>query len=168
LKSIFRIGVPFGLMMAVFNYFDGEEFSIFQFVFMSLFFGLVMTFTFVPYHIERIKELDIKEFSDEVLSSNQKLEVQSAVTRDDLLHKLENSSLLNISKISTTEHSIRILTKAESTTFGEKIEIKFKEIEGGMDKLLITSRPRLITKFIDNGNNLRNVQTIQKLIKGTV
>lgn len=154
-------------MMAGFDYLDGQEFSIVKFVIMSLFFGLMMTFILVPNHIERIKELNITEFTDEVLSSNQKSIVQSAISRDDLLHKIENSTILNISKISAVENSIRILTKVSTKTFGEKIEVKFQEIGDGMNELLITSRPRLITKFIDDGKNLKNVQSIQKILNGT-
>ena len=39
-------GISFGLFMAIFDYFDNNDFDIWKLIFNVLFFGLTMSFTF--------------------------------------------------------------------------------------------------------------------------
>ena len=154
--------------MAGFDFFDGREFSILKFAIHSLLFGIMMAYVSVPNHLARLKELGVTEFSEEALSTKQKMEVQSEITKDEFLTKLRNLNVLSISKISTKGNLITIWTKVSRHTFGEKIEVEFQELDNGINQVYISSRSKLITNFIDNGKNLNNVQVIHQILKVTV
>jgi len=166
LKLFLYFGIPFATGMALWDYFDGEVFSLSGFLFQSIFFGLFMSLAIGSWHFSVMDEKGI----DSSLESNQKLKQEtsiiSSIPKEALLEKLKSHSKSKRFKLKDGENNILLRTKANMEGWGEKIEIIFKEKTPDGQYLTIKSRPIFRFALVDYGRNVANINWIQGIIEG--
>ena len=165
LRTIFLLGVPFGVGMSIYDYIFDSEVSIWKFLFLTLFFGGTMAMISVPIHLARLKKLGIDNITKKYLKLNQEETIQSDIKINDLLLKLKNDSKFKNSKIIYSGNKINFKTKINDYGWGEKVEINFDENNKGI--INISSKPIFPLTLVDFGANLEIVNHIKDLILKT-
>jgi hypothetical protein len=126
--------------------------------------GLTINLILRSYHIQQIRNLGISEITDEVLSSQQQIEVLSPLSETQLIARLQGEATFSNMQLSRSSNHITLRTKASAETLGEVIQIKLEATAEGMNRFLISSRPKYLINYFDLGQNLKNVVYLQNLI----
>lgn len=164
LKTFIYTGLPFGISMMLLDYTDGKELMLWKFVFLVLFFGFFMSAILVSHHVEKLKALGIKTFTDKNLSVFQSNSIKTYLTVAELTEKLKTDPQLGKMKISTSENGIEIKSPFSWSSWGECISIKLRRIDENEIEYHVSSQPKLRFQYVDYGKNLSNLLLIEKAV----
>jgi len=165
LKTFLFTGVPYGLIILGFDIADGDGFRLWKFLFMTFFFGIIMSLILVSFHKRRLKENGIHEITDENLGVSQTKNFRTELSKSELIEKLKNDPLSRKMKLLEVENGILLKTTMSWKSWGEKIEIILKSVQKPEFEYQVTSSSRFKITLIDYGKNLENINRIQNLIK---
>ena len=169
LRAILKIGIPYGIITAIsLKVIEGGDFVFWKILVSAIFFGVILTLILVPLHIAELKRMGIKELTHENLSTNQEIELEVNISKEDLIHKLMNDPTTKEMSLVESENLIILKTKLSSISFGEKIQIRFNKLRDGMNHILISSKPKLFFTSFDYGKNKQNVEYLKKMIEKTL
>lgn len=157
------MGIPFGILMLLFDGLDGNGFSLLSSLLKGVFFGLFMSLTLVTLHILHLKRMEVKITRDNIGIKHRKV-IKSDITPEELIHKLKADPVIGKMKISKDENNIGILADMNWRSMGENISIRITPSNDKLNVFEISSKPIANTALIDMGKNLYNVSRIEKLI----
>lgn len=161
LKTFLINTAIFGTTMYLVNYpFEGY-FSLLKFIGTVIGMGAFMASCFVYWHISQLKSIGVKEFTEQMLKTEQEKEIISSLSKTELLARLKKK--YNYSNVRDLENEITFRTKI-SDTWGEKIRISVQEHQDGINTFIITSKPRFSFNYLDFGRNLQNIMEIERLL----
>jgi hypothetical protein len=160
-----QTGLIFGVLMALFDLINGDEFKIWKLLYNIIFFGFLMA-SFFAYSTKRtLKRKGITKLTNEILSVKQNTEIQSILSKNEIIDKLRTDSFFGKMKITKSENGILIKSNISLQSWGERIEIIDKNSQSELHTYLISSKPKLRTTLIDMGKNKENIDRIVGLIK---
>lgn len=177
LKVLLATGIPFGFIMGAFTGFILSLFVGFQKsliigiiigVLLGVVFGVLLSLIVSSIHVRSINKL-VAGFREHKYSVRQSLSInvteRADIIYDNFLSKVKNKTYWSITD---QEHGSRIVLMSSFTmkSFGEIITITFRCNNDDITKIEVESRPKLQTTIIDNGKNLENVLTIERLFDG--
>jgi hypothetical protein len=164
IKTFLLTGIPFALLMRVWDTLLGFEHSIYTYIFHCIFFGGFMSATLVSWHIKALKKLGIHDFNASTLNPIQCKAIQSHLHPEEMLSIFKTDHELNKMHVRQTEHEILLEAPITWKSWGERITIRRKAVHAGYKEYELVSRPRLKTTYIDFGKNFQNIMKIEKLI----
>ncbi len=164
-KTFLYTGIPYGLLMTIFDFVDGNEFSIWKFLFSTLFFGITMSLILVSYHKNRLKKNGIQEINVDNIGVNQSRFFETRFNKVELIQKLKADPIIGKMKIKEIENGIFLTTGITWKSWGEEIKIILKSEKDNNFQYLISSNPKLKITLIDYGKNLENINLIENVIK---
>ena len=167
LKTSLIYGLVFSFGMLAFDLIDGHPFDPYQFLFYFFAFGLMMGLASYSFTILRLKDLQIKEIDENTFRTVQERKTKSAVAIESLAKMIrdhpETMGWRPIEGINRLEY----ITKMCWYSWGERIMIH-AEKNNGKWLYVIQSKPRYFLNYIDYGRNIRNVETVLRLIQRKV
>ena len=166
LRVFLLTGVPFGILMTVFDLIFGHGFSVGAFLWPTLIFGTSMSVIFVTAHIASLKKIGVRELNDENLRTKQFRNVKSNLTKEELVARLKNDANFKDLVIHEIEGGITFKTGTSWNSWGETIDLNFTHSKNNRDMIRVASRPSLGTALVDSGRNVQNVNRIEDLILG--
>jgi len=164
LKAFLWTGIPFALIMTLFDLFEGEGFNVVKFLFHAVFFGGVMSIFLVSMHKSRLRKKGITEFTADNLKVLQLRVVKSKTSIEELASLLRLDSNLGKMKYTRSENEINLSSRVSWYSWGEKIQIKKLSSKNGEFEYEIQSKPIVSTTLVDYGKNLENVNRIEALL----
>ncbi len=165
LKTFLSTGIPYAILMAIWDLAEGKGFNFQKFLFFSISFGALMSLILVSIHLYFIKKKGIKEISEENLSTTQKRDVTSTLSPQELLERLKNKTKFRKIKPEIDGNEIYFKTGVTWKTWGEKIRLRYSKIAENKYKYQVVSQPKIKTVIFDYGNSIENVNLIEKILK---
>jgi hypothetical protein len=165
LELFLKTGLPFGIFLTVFDMIIGEDFSIWAFLFSTIFFGLLMSISFVSMQKIGLKKLGITEFNESNLKPFQEKEIISTLSRDEIINRLETEKWNGKIVVSKDRSAVVINSRASWRSWGEKIMVEMKDGENNQTQIKITSKPNLSLTFVDYGKNLENIKLVEHTLQ---
>ena len=123
IKSFLATGLPFAISLALMDFIMGEPFSLWKFLFMMVFFGLVMGWFFTENQKSGLRRLGVKEFTDENLQPIQSVELSSQHSISEIDQKIKQDKFFSRSKVSFDKSQIKVRKGSSWSSWGEKILI---------------------------------------------
>ena len=160
------MGLPFAILMALFDYVFHDEFIIYKFLAHFVFFGASMSLFLVYYTKKSLKKKGIKEFTSEALNVKQFRVITSTISKQVLLNRLGNDPIYGKMYIIEKENGFVIKTKLSWHSWGETINIIINDMNTETQSFHISSQPIIPTTLIDYGKNKDNIDGIEKIILG--
>jgi hypothetical protein len=167
LKSFLVFGLPFSILMWMADFTSGQVLYFWKYLAEGFMFGALMSITLVTIQVASLKSKGVKDFTDENLKVIQRQVIQSGLTRDGLITRLENDKNFRKMKVATDANGLKITTPASWQSMGETIAVNVTPIHPGMNEFEIISKPKLGTTILDFGKNLENVRRIERLVTVT-
>ena len=165
LTTFLETGVPYGLIMILFDLLSGEGFSIWKLLFLTIFFGLFMSLFLVGRVKRKFKKLGVVDISSENLQSIQHRTMTSSKSPESLLNSvMENTDFKNI-KFTLNGEEKDLKMGLSWWTWGERINVNSKAVSDTDFEYEITSMPRTKNLRLDYGKNYENVTKVQQLLK---
>ena len=165
LKTFLLTGIPFGLIMLGFDLVDGDGFRLWKYLFMTFFFGITMSLTFVSFYRYRLKKNGIQEITNENVGVNQSKSLKTELNKTDLKGKLKTDPIIGKMKMVEIENGVLLKSGMSWKSWGEEIKIILKTDNVTDFEYQISSSPKLKTTLIDYGKNLENINRIENIIK---
>lgn len=165
LKFFLINSILYGLGMTMVNLFSDDELKLKSILLSCLFYGIMTSLIFVSSQISRVKNIGVKEITDQNLGVSHKINVKSELNKSKLIEKLKTNPLTEKMKIVETENGV-ILNKGNIWKYwGNEINITVQN-KGEKDfSYQISSSPKSKIKIIDFGENLKNVNRIKDLLE---
>ncbi len=164
-KMFFLFGIPYGLLMALFDYVLGIGFSWQYFVLMTVIFGGIMSLMLVTYHVSRLKRtLGEDGISDNNVGVNHTRKYTSKLSFADVVNEIKSHPKFAKSNFKYLDNGISFTTTATMQSWGEVINIIPDGEQEGEYWYKISSRPYIPTTLLDYGKNLQNVKMLGELI----
>jgi len=165
LKIFLFMGFAYGGMHAlVFYFFSNEEEWLLRSLVLGLGFGLMMGLFLTYKQMREVKKLRGKELTQEDLSVHQLTHFQSALTKEEMLAKLQNNYPSKDWKLTENGSHIRLKTTYSWKSFGEKIQIKVEQLQNGFSDVIVVSKPLGWITLADYGKNLENILYLKHLL----
>lgn len=123
IKTFLLTGIPYGLLMLIFDLAVGNGFKLWRFLFLTFFFGVMMSLTLVSYHKYKLKKIGVQKLTDQNLGASQKKNVKSELTKSEVIEKLKTDPILGKLKMMETENGILLKTGMTWKSWGEEIKI---------------------------------------------
>ena len=158
------MGIPFALLMTLMDVFLGEEFSVFKFIFHTVFFGGTMAMFAMYMQKGRLKKMGVTDFTTENLAVNQSRVIQSNISIKELIDRLKSDEFFGKMKLKENRNVIQLRSKASWRSWGEKIRIIIISEESGLIKYDVFSEPVIGITLVDYGKNLENVERLERLM----
>lgn len=158
------MGVPFALVMTLFNIFEGEDFRWLSFLLLMFVFGGLMSLTLVTIHLMKLRQAGIKNFTPESVKVFHKKDITTTLSKEDLVNKLKHDGDFRWRKFIQKENEIIIHTASSFWSWGEKIIIRLDKSENGLYHYSVTSTPSARTTIVDFGRNLSNMLKLEKML----
>jgi len=164
LKVFLLTGVPYGLMMILWDVSEGRGFQIWKFLYLTFFFGITMSWFMVSLLRSRLHKIGIQEIADQHLQVYQAKAIRSRYGVDELAERLKGDPELGKMKTTRVNDGILMISPLSWRSWGEKIRIILSANYGDEFEYQVSSQPRLGTTVIDFGKGLENVNKIEHLI----
>lgn len=165
LKIFLTTGIPYGFMMLGSDLISGKGFNLWRFLFLTFFFGISMSLILVFFHKKKLKEIGVKEYTNNDIRIFQIKSIKSEINKKELICNLKNSPLLKKMKIEDTENEIVLKTRMSFKSWGEIIKITLKSSNDSFFEYEVSSRPKLKLTLIDYGKNRHNISLIENILK---
>ena len=159
-KSFLLYGLTFGLLMTLWDYIDEGKIDIIKLLFMSVFFGGIMSWTTVTAQKRAITKQGKKELTEDDFKVSQCESIIKEITIKEIYELLNSNETTNKWKLDIKNSKIIGKTKTSWSSWGEKIIISVLK-----ENIKIESKPVLKTTMFDNGRNRENVLLIKQLIE---
>lgn len=164
IKVFLLTGIPYGTLMFIFDWFDGQSFNPVKWFFMSVFFGMTMSVTLVSSHRYKLKMSGILDLTDKNLNTFQSKNITSEFPPEVVLQKLKTTPFTAKMQISEMTNGIMLTSGFSWKSWGEVIQIiPISQKDSGF-AYQITSRPKVKATLVDYGKNLENIQLMEKII----
>ncbi len=164
LKVFLFTGIPYALIMLVFDLLGGGQFVLTKFMLWLVGFGGLMSLSLVSFYWLKLKKAGVAEITDADLKVNQSRIIQSKFSMKEIRDKLQHDPETRKMKIEEQEGGLILETKATWASWGELIEIKLLSSVNGNNEFEVTSSPKVETTLIDFGKNLKNVNRILRIV----
>lgn len=164
LKVFLLTGVPYGLLMTLWDVMEGKEFQLWKFLFLTFFFGITMSWLLVSQMRSRLNKIGIREIADQHLQVHQTRAIRSRWGIDQLAEKIKGDPKLGRMKTTRVNDGIMMISPISWKSWGERIRIILNTSSGDEFEYQVSSQPRLGTTIIDFGKSLENVDRIEHLI----
>ena len=158
------MGIPFGLIMTLFDLFEGEGFNVVKFAFLTVFFGGIMSIFLISMHKYRLRKKGITEFTDDNLRVLQRRTVKSKSDIEEVISLLTSDSNFENMKYTSSKNQIHLSSRVSWYSWGEKIRITMLSDKDGEFEYEIQSKPIVSITLVDYGKNLENVNQIEELL----
>ena len=89
LRTFLLTGIPYGIMMIGFDLMDGDEVTLWKFLFLTISFGLLMSLTLVGFHRYRLRKSGVKDMDEASLAVRQEKMIQSSFNLPQAMKALE-------------------------------------------------------------------------------
>jgi hypothetical protein len=165
IKLFFYLGLPFGIILQLFDWFDGSGYIENNFVRNTTYFGGTMSLLLGTSQIIKLKMLGVKNFSADKLSVIQNRELESKLKPHEVESAISNDPYLSKMKLTKAEDSIILNTKTGLRSWGEKITITPGSTNKSVTAYKVESRPKLASTLVDLGKNYENVMRIERLLE---
>ena len=165
IKIFLQTGITFGIIMTLFDFYNGREIKIWKVLFNVLFFGFWMASFFTYFTKRTHKKKGITKLTNEILSVNQLTEIISDLSIKELIEKLKNDTIFKAMNMKEIDNGIIIKSGISLKSWGEKIQITETKNDKEKRTLIISSKPKLKTTLVDFGQNKENIDRVVKLIK---
>jgi len=154
------MGIPFGFVITILEYFREGEINIISSLFQAVFFGALMCWFLARNQIRSIKEKGIQNLTSKALAVRQTDTIEKDISIQKIHELLQENPKMKNWKIMMNGSNIEGRSKFSWTSWGEKISIQIE------NKLVqIESKPAIPSTLFDNGRNLENVRMIRKIIE---
>lgn len=160
LKSFLLYGLTFGLLMTLWDYLDEGKIDIIKLLFMSVFFGGIMSWTTVTAQKRAIRKQGKKELTEEDFKATHIKYIPNKISLESAFVKLKEYDISNNWHLKIQNSRIEGKTKVSWISWGEKIIISFFN-----ERIEVKSKPRLSTQMMDTGENRQNVEQICLILK---
>jgi len=164
IKVFLLMGIPWGILMLLFDLLDGTGFSFWKLVLRIVLFGGFMSLTLVSLHILKLNKIGAGKLP-ESLGVNHTRYINSSIVPNELASRLEADPAISKIYISDSENEIKLDTSLTWASFGENISIQARPIGSNQFEYKISSSPKLGTTLVDFGKNIQNVNRIEKILK---
>jgi len=158
-KSFLISGLLFGSILTLLEYFDTKEIDILKHLLQGIIFGVIMSWITVIVQKSVLRKYSLKN-NEQNLNVRQCTSVENRIGIDRLSKTLKEKEFSQNWKLKESESIIVVETNISWRSWGEKIRIEYSS-----DRIIIKSRPKIITTMFDFGQNYINVQNIKKLIE---
>lgn len=165
LKVLFLLGLSFSAGLTIFHMFLGEEFSLFKFVFLFLFFGGFMSLILVTKHKNRLSKLGVSDYTDTNLKVIQSTSIVTSLNPEEFSKKLQSDSVVGKMSMNQKENAIELNSNVTWFSWGEVINIHSKELASDKYEYSVVSRPKLKSTILDYGKNLENIMAIESALE---
>lgn len=145
----------------------GNDFDFEKSLIACLIWAFLLSFTLGIVHLITIKRKGVSNLTAEDFSVYHQKTVESDLTKEDFLKRLERSQWKNSIDISENQNKINLSGSLSWWSYGEKIIVEFIKGNNGINQFNISSRPKLKTTMVDYGKNRENVEKIEQLILKT-
>lgn len=164
LKIFISTGLSFGIITLIIDLYNGTEIELWKYIFLTFFFGLLMSLASVYLHKNKLKKSGINEINEAHLKVTQSRDIQTDLNKSELTRKLKEDPSIRKMKIKEIENGIVIRTGMTLWSFGEIIKIELKSTKDSVFEYNVSSRPKLKITLIDYGKNIQNIDLIRKVI----
>jgi hypothetical protein len=163
-KSFIVTTISFGIIMIIFNYAIGSDLEISSFLVTTILFGLIMSLVFISMQISELKRLGVEELTSESLSAEQHATFKTHLTKQKAIERIHIDPVLSKMKSTKTDKGLQIKTPITMKSFGEIINLEFRQLSSDQLEVSITSRPKIKTTMVDLGKNFENVRQLTQLL----
>lgn len=150
--------------MIGFDLMDGDEVTLWKFLFLTISFGLLMSLTLVGFHRYRLRKSGVKDMDEASLAVRQEKMIQSSFNLPQAMKALEADQKTRRMKMAEIQDGIRLKTPITWRSWGEEIQIIRLSEEYGTFEYQITSRPKVTTTIVDYGKNTENIALIESIL----
>ncbi len=157
-------GIPYGLIMLLFDLIDGGVFIFSRFLFYTVLFGVLMSLTLVGFYKNRLNKKGINEITEDTLKVKQQVKIQSDLTKNELVKHLKNDAYFSKMTLEESVNEINLCSKVTWWSWGEMITILISTGNNKLNKFDITSKPKVSTTLVDFGKNKENILLLINLI----
>jgi len=164
-KAFLITGIPFGLLMMVYDVLAGEPFSIWRFLFLTVFFGVTMSIVLVSLHRYRLRKNGIKELTESNLKVIQKRKYVSSLSKQEFMNKLADDEILGAMNLTELENGIKLSSGMTWKSWGETITVIINPISQDEYEYEIISKPKVNAAMVDYGKNLENVNRVEEILQ---
>lgn len=130
----------------------------------GILFGVLMTTFFSYIQRSNLRKLDVLDEGGDNFNTHQRREIRTQLEREHMLSQLKTQAW--IKAISTSdEGNMSIVTAPSTWSWGEMVQLVWRDVSQGEAVVEISSRPRLSWVPFDGAKNLSNIIQIADLIK---
>lgn len=123
-----------------------------------------MTLLYAPGNIKTLKSLGVSKIAPEHLSVIQKRIIVSSLSKEDVVERIQESRSFSKMNMRIGEDEIQLVSKFSWDLWGDKISIKIRSLEEGLNEYSVISQPRMKTIRFDSGQNFKNVTLIERML----
>ncbi len=163
IKTFLWTGVPYGLLMAAFDWAVGNEFLLWKLLFQIFLFGLFMSLYLVGIQKRRLKKMGITEFTDDTLARKQTRIFKTDLNLTQLIEKLKTNEKIAGMEMSEIENGILLKNGMSFYSWGEEIRIILKSENDSEFEYQVSSTPSFKLTMVDYGKNLGNIKLIENV-----
>lgn len=169
LKVFLLTGISFGAIQFFFNYWLGNDTPLIGLIIQGVLFGLLFSFFAVQMQKKKLKQMgrSINSEADLVPSQQDELMVQEEidVVWRALVERFAKQKGWKLKEKMPAKGKL-ILTRGTSMwSWGEKIEIRLRDLNEGYTLVQVNSSPMLSTTLIDYGRNRENVEQVLAFVE---
>ncbi len=163
IKTFLWTGVPYGLIMAAFDYAFNEEIVLWETLFLTLSFGTFMSLVLVSYNKRRLKKMGIKELTYDTLARKQTRIFKTDLNLTQLIEKLKTNEKIAGMEMSEIENGFLLRNGMSFYSWGEEIRIILKSENDSEFEYQVSSTPSFKLTMVDYGKNLGNIKLIENV-----
>ncbi len=154
--------------MVLFNLLDLKSFDWNEELFMSVFTGTFVGLMFTIVHIKNLKAKNIPITDSNIKSRHSRIIVNN-ISIEDAHSILAHHPNFRYFKITVYPKSITLKSSASAWGIGEIISLDFHDMdENNIQKINISSKPKLFTNILDSGRNYINVEQVKNALLNKV
>jgi len=163
LRVFLFTGITYGTVMYIVDAFSGDAGGVGKYMFLACFFGGLMSLGLVTYQRYRLKKDGIEDISEDNLKVTQSRAIESKLSIDDIVSRLQNDVMTSNMNIIKTDFGLKLKTGMTMRSWGEVITISTNS-EDGRNGYIIKSASKMKSTMIDYGKNLKNVKDIIRIL----
>lgn len=164
LKVFLVASFSYGLLILLLEDKVLDSFKHFYFLYASLLFGAMLSFTLVTVHLYAIRSIGSTKITVENIAVSHNKSITSTLNKKDFIQAIKKNSTLNKMDLIEIETGLILRTGISLRSWGEKIKITINALANEFEYTIVSS-PKLKTTLVDFGKNLQNIIQVEELIK---
>ncbi len=164
LKIGLASGLPFAILMMLFNWAIGDTFSLWKFFSYLILFGILNGIFSTKMQTFYLKKLGVTRIDPNTINVRQSKIIDSNASLNEVFDLLEKKLFIKKINLVAENNSIKMRTKFSTISWSEIVQVKKLNEVDGLYQYEVSSKPFFPQVMFDAGRNYKNVLEIEKLI----